>query len=57
MNGYRDSPDVEFRHMLKIYNLLGDPALEIQAVQAPSDDIFSDGFESGGLTGWSSQLP
>ncbi len=45
--------DVAFPHMLKIYNLLGDPALKVEALPLQEGGLFSDSFESGNTTAWS----
>ncbi len=45
-----------FPELLRLYNLMGDPALDVDAFSTGSgpEVIFSDGFESGGLGSWSS---
>ena len=42
-----------FPHMMRIYNLIGDPALRLPEITNSSSPLlFADGFESGGLDRW-----
>ena len=58
LTAYAANEEVEFDHMLRIYHLLGDPALRIEAHDGPAPgSIFQDGFESGGVDAWFSSVP
>ena len=47
---YRRESQGEFAFMTEIYNLLGDPALELPRIENEERILFSDGFERGDLS-------
>ncbi len=52
MAGYEGS-DIDFPHMLEIYNLLGDPALRVGGLPMEDTSLFGDDFESSSTSAWS----